>query len=253
MGSIGILDILDIGIDVPMIAVSAGDAPAGSPGLLSESDFGIGDIRLVPRVQLFSSRDEGEAGVALALLANVWLPTGDADAYNGGNFRAEPRVAFDYMTADELRVAVNVGYLIQQKDVIENLTTAGALTYSAGVDIPVAGMFHLVPEFFGSAVIAAGDASAEELPLEFLLAGRLVPDNFTAQLGGGFGIINGYGAPDFRLLASFGFTPQPDPDRDMDGILNVDDQCPDVAEDLDGFQGCLTYALVDGMGKFASL
>ena len=241
LGGLGILNFFDVGFDVPMIAVSAGSAPAGSPGLLSESDLGIGDIRVVPRVRLFRSRKADDSGMSLALLANFWLPTGDADAYNGGNFRAEPRLAIDYQTAGELRIAINAGYLIQPTGVIANLTTAGALTYSAGIDLPVAGSFRVVSEIFGSAVIAAGDLSAEELPLEFLVAGRLVPDNFTAQLGGGFGVLSGYGSPDLRVLASFGFTPQRNPDRDGDGILNADDECPAVAEDLDGFQdddGC---------------
>lgn len=241
LGGLGLLGFFDVGFDVPAVAVLAGSAPAGSPGLLAESDLGLGDIRLVPRLRLSRNREAGDSGVSLALIGNFWLPTGDADAYNGGSFRAEPRLAVDYQNTHDVRIAFNAGYLIQPKGVVANLTTAGALTYSAGIDLPIVGSFRVVSEIFGSAVIAAGDVSAEELPLEFLVAGRLVPDNFTAQLGGGFGVISGYGAPDFRVLASFGLTPQRNPDRDGDGILKADDECPSVAEDQDGFQdadGC---------------
>jgi len=71
--------------------------------------------------------------------------------------------------------------------------------------------------------------------------------------GGGTGIVPDYGAPLFRLFVGAGFYPRPEEerpepapptkpgDRDGDGILDPDDDCPDAPEDMDGFEdedGC---------------
>jgi outer membrane protein OmpA-like peptidoglycan-associated protein len=65
-------------------------------------------------------------------------------------------------------------------------------------------------------------------------------------VGGGVGVTDGIGAPDFRLLAGLRFRHRV-PERrgfldgDGDGVLDKDDDCPDEQEDMDGFldeDGC---------------
>ena len=61
--------------------------------------------------------------------------------------------------------------------------------------------------------------------------------------GSSFGILSGYGEPDWRAMVVFGYQQGrylPD-DNDQDGLDNDVDQCPNDPEDADGFQdddGC---------------
>ncbi|MEM9696514.1 MAG: OmpA family protein, partial [Myxococcota bacterium] len=59
----------------------------------------------------------------------------------------------------------------------------------------------------------------------------------------GFGLLRGFGTPDWRLLAGvrFGDRKRPSDDRDGDGIRDAIDGCPERPEDIDGFEdedGC---------------
>ncbi|MEZ4460145.1 MAG: OmpA family protein [bacterium] len=55
----------------------------------------------------------------------------------------------------------------------------------------------------------------------------------TLNLGGGPGLTDGAGAPLYRVVAAFGFSP-PDNDKDRDGIIDRLDMCPIEPEDVDG-------------------
>ncbi|MFT7583118.1 MAG: outer membrane protein OmpA-like peptidoglycan-associated protein, partial [Myxococcota bacterium] len=59
-------------------------------------------------------------------------------------------------------------------------------------------------------------------------------------VGGGLGLTQGFGSPDFRVFLSFGYVPRC-VDNDGDQICNEDDKCPAEPEDFDGFKdddGC---------------
>src|SRR5262249_15450932 len=78
--------------------------------------------------------------------------------------------------------------------------------------------------------------------MEVDLAAQLVPQssNLAFTVGGGTGVIQGVGAPRFRLFAGVLFDHEK-ADQDADGIPDNVDQCPTVPEDIDGFQdadGC---------------
>ncbi|MEO1334447.1 MAG: OmpA family protein, partial [Myxococcota bacterium] len=58
--------------------------------------------------------------------------------------------------------------------------------------------------------------------------------------GGGIGLTDGFGTPDWRVFAGIRFSPRSQ-DSDGDGIDDADDRCPEVPEDRDQFQdedGC---------------
>jgi outer membrane protein OmpA-like peptidoglycan-associated protein len=80
------------------------------------------------------------------------------------------------------------------------------------------------------------------------LAGVIIKPTrqWSIYLGGGPGLTDGIGTPDFRFVGGVRFASDlPDrhrfEDPDGDGIINEHDKCPDEAEDYDGFQdddGC---------------
>src|SRR6185436_3571010 len=98
MGAVGLWKRLDIGVALPIHRVAAGSEfdpappPAVAAVLVDETKVVFGDVRLVPRVNLL---DPGERGFGLALLAPLYLPTGNDEYYAGEPFRIEPRVSAD--------------------------------------------------------------------------------------------------------------------------------------------------------------
>lgn len=63
---IGLFGFMELELDVPLVLFQTGANVAGT-GVDGSAGFGIGDIRLVPKVQLFSTRDEADSnGMALA-------------------------------------------------------------------------------------------------------------------------------------------------------------------------------------------
>ena len=88
----GFCEWFDLGVDLPIVLYQTGDGFAGqdAPG-----SFGIGDLRLVPRIKLYSN----QSWFDLALMPEIGVPTGHlVDAYMGSpNFSFLPRLSENYV------------------------------------------------------------------------------------------------------------------------------------------------------------
>src|SRR5262249_34955259 len=108
------------------------------------------------------------------------------------------------------------------------------------------------PELYGSTVISSdcGGAmtcdstafSRRGTPIEGILGGHFrLPDNWDANVGIGLGLTRGLGSPALRLLAGLTWSGSmeqpPPPDRDHDGVIDAQDECPDVPGDR-AYRGC---------------
>jgi outer membrane protein OmpA-like peptidoglycan-associated protein len=247
LGSVGIMDRLDLGIAVPLHRVAAGSsfgaaAPAAvDAAQVNDTQVIMGDVRLVPRYTLLERQPD--EGFGLAALLPVSLPTGKDSVYGGENLRVEPRVAADYVLSHVL-IAANVGYLVRSKATVLDSTVDDMLKWGVGSDIPIYGMFSGLVEASGAVNLLSSDFHSNDAPTEGLLGARMRTEGWLAQLAGGPSLIHGLTAPEYRLLASVGFSAElikPDVDSDGDGMLDVNDPCPADPEDLDNFQdqdGC---------------
>ncbi|MET0409934.1 MAG: OmpA family protein, partial [Polyangiaceae bacterium] len=247
LGSVGIMERFDLGIAVPLHRVAAGStfadgAPAGvDAALVNDTQVMLGDIRLVPRYTLLER--EPDSGFGVAALLPVSLPTGKDEAYGGESLRVEPRVAVDYVV-DHVLIAANVGYLVRSEAQVLDSKVDDMLKWGVGSDIPIYGMFSGVVELSGALNVLSDDFQSNDAPTEGLLGARMRTEGWLAQLAGGPSLIQGMTAPEYRLLASVGFSAEmvkPDKDTDGDGLLDLNDPCPSDAEDQDNFQdqdGC---------------
>ena len=246
LGSVGIADVFEIGIDVPLIPFQeAGNDDLTEIGLeLTDPGFGIGDIRLVPKVLFLTTQTESDpSGLSFGMLINAWLPTGDQDVYQGEGFRMEPRLTLDYVFPCGVEAGVNLGYLIREENIMENLEVDDQLMFGVATNVPlIEDTLYVLGELYGGFTMAADSMDAEEIPLEGILGFRATPlRNLFLELGGGTGFIEGAGAPDYRLLFSVGYNSGNVGDRDGDGLLDDVDACPDDPEDFDGWEdedGC---------------
>jgi len=244
MATVGMASWLDLSVALPVHRTTEGAQLTGpganltlndADGNEKEVDAGLGDVRLVPRVRFVHS-----GGLGIALVGSVFLPTGKEGSYMSDPLRIEPRLAIDYKSGD-LRVAGNIGYMWRkQNDLIQGNQIDDAMTWGVGLDAPLVSVLHAVAEVDGWLGVASGDLTTSQAPMEWRVGPRIVSGGFLAQLGGGTALVRGIGAPQYRLYASVGYSGV-NVDADGDGILNDKDQCPEVAEDKDGFKdddGC---------------
>ncbi|MCA9578008.1 MAG: OmpA family protein [Myxococcales bacterium] len=245
LGAVGIAGRLELGLDIPVIVMQRGDTIPTLPNFdvgAPDAGAGPGEARLGLKLRLFNTHTEDSpGGAAMALVVEGFFPTGEQDDYQGEGFRIASRLVVDGITSTGHRVSLSAGYTYRS-----DLETAG-LSVGGTVDWGLAIQFrsryvHVVPEVRGSIVVAADDFSYEEAPTEAMLNFRFLPiEQVMIQAGGGVGLFQGFGAPDYRILFGLSYMRVPDRDRDGDGILNRVDACPEVPEDADGFEdedGC---------------
>lgn len=206
--SLGLFELVEVGVDVPLAVWQEGTSVPGGEIRPEDGTFGVGDIRFVPKVRLFSTRDhERDNGIALALLADVYAPTGDQARLQGGDFRIGPRLAFDAIVLGGTRLAANVGYQYRKEQTIENLSVQDTLSWNLGVEVPLNEKLRVTGEGFGRITPGADSFERYNSPTEFLAGLKFQTGRLFATAGGGAGIVNGYGTPDFRLFAGIGLAP----------------------------------------------
>jgi outer membrane protein OmpA-like peptidoglycan-associated protein len=245
LGSVGLFDRLELGLDIPVILMQRGDTIPTLPNFnlgASDAGAGPGDVRLGLKLRLFNTHTEDSpGGAAMALVLEGFFPTGDQDDYQGEGWRVSPRLVLDGVTTTGHRVSISAGYTHRSSLDAAGLSVGGTVDW--GVAIQFRSRYvHVVPEVRGSIVVAADDFSYEEAPTEAALNLRFLPiEQLMIQAGAGVGLFQGFGAPDYRVLFGMSWMQVPDRDRDGDGIANRADACPEVPEDMDSFEdadGC---------------
>jgi outer membrane protein OmpA-like peptidoglycan-associated protein len=245
LAGVGIAGRLELGIDVPVIVMQRGDTIPTIPNFdldASDAGAGAGDVRFAAKLQFFTTHtDESPGGTALALVVEVFFPTGNQDMFQGEGWRFSPTLVFDGVTENRHRISLSAGYTHRSDLESAGLSVGG--TFDWGFAVQFRSQYvHVVPEIRGSIVVAAEDLDYEEMPVETALNFRFLPvPQLQIQVGGGVGLFQGVGSPDYRVMFGLSWLQVPDGDRDGDGIRNASDACPDVAEDMDQFQdedGC---------------
>jgi OmpA-OmpF porin, OOP family len=239
-GSVVLWERLRLGVNLPVLAFQSGQRGTvqGTP---FEADDGptVGDLRLAADVRLLGSY---RSPFSLAGGVAVFAPTGKQEAFAGdGKLRVLPRLL---MAGDigNLVYAAKLGVQYRANDDGFNGSTKGteAVVAAAIGYRSNDGKLVLGPEFFGSTVVTSSDAlfAKRETPFEVLFGAHYkVTDDVRLGAGVGPGLTRGFGAPQVRGLLSLEWAPEPkkEPlvlrpvpsDRDKDGILDVDDACPD--------------------------
>ena len=254
MASYALTDWLELGADLPLTLWQAN----GFARLEEETGFpadepaawGLGDVRFLAKARIL---EEGLHGFGLAALAEIRLPTGDDQSFLGerGVTIAPGLVA--ERSFGPVRLALGGGYRYR--------SDAGRyLNLHVGDELgaSLAGAWALPSSFLGGGHTALAelnastpsrapfngpDSDAMKTGLEALLG-------LKSDLGGGFASVvgvgtglsgeSGYGREGVRAFAGVRWQ-RVVHDRDGDGIEDHEDECPDVAEDRDGFEdgdGC---------------
>jgi outer membrane protein OmpA-like peptidoglycan-associated protein len=246
MLAFGVLDILEVGLDVPFIMLQQGDELPDETGVdVGDSSVGFGDLHVMAKLSLWN-RDTAKSpgGTALAIVIDAQLPTGESSEFRGEGLRIEPRAVLDYVFPRSLRLSLQVGYLVRPEAELLDVEVDDSLTFGLGADLPLdkKQRWHVIAESDAEISVLASSIDAEEVPIELLLGGRYIDDSgFMIEAGGGFGLNAGFGTPDYRVLVGVSYQTPSNPDPDGDGLLGDADRCPENPEDRDDFEdgdGC---------------
>lgn len=231
--ALGITKGFELGVVIPVIWLHNGDNVTALGVDNSSVGIGAGDIRLAPKYTIFDRASGREAGSALAITADIYFPSGDADTYRGGEFRGEPRLIWHHDFKKDVRLAANLGWRFRPEHTIGDIEVDDTLTWGVMVDtrVPNLEAMRFFGEIFGEASVLADDFDKQESPVEVLLGMRYeLPNGVAFTAGGGTGIIRGFSAPDWRVLAGVSVTrtaKSMPKDSDGDGISDQYDNCPD--------------------------
>ncbi len=263
--NLGLWDHLVLFFDLPyhFIVDSGQGAADGLPGgpngdfnYLLPSGAGLGDTYVGARGNLFGTREDV---FQIALQATMTINTGsladgqqkylgqvDKKPYLGGWFE----LLMTFNAGEFVRIPIQAGYKLgtQGQAVTDTLFVGNEFTYGGGLLFTLlSDQIMISAEAFGrtAANSTVNFWSREETPVEVLGGFKyLHPKGFVVGAMGSAGVTPGYGAPDWRAGGMIGYTMPGKPvdlDSDGDGILDEVDECPNEAEDFDGFMdedGC---------------
>lgn len=260
--SLGLFDWIELAADLPVIVYQASDPDSLGDAAPAISAFGLGDVRLAPKVRLLRA---SEQLIDLAIIPALSAPTGTPaeESFTGeGQFTFLPEVAasrrFDDGALAGLVVAGNalarvrpearellgtpfshelVGRLGVGYRLHERLDIPLRIDVSGSLGTPLLAPFSSA-DVTGAELMAGLTADILRLPAAAGAGDGLVVQAFG---GGGIGVSGGAGTPAARAFIGLRAEKPADIDLDDDFVADTDDKCPGEAEDKDGFEdkdGC---------------
>ncbi len=210
--ALSVLGRLQLGLDLPMVLFQSKDQPSvpgGAAAGLSSAE--IGDLRLVPKVQLFR---EAHQLVDVAVAGAITLPTGALGSAtpSEGSFTFAPAVVVG-RSVGPVRMLANVGYRLREQRQLAGVAIGPELFYSAAV---AARVLELPLRLDASLLGATGMASSGANPSSLELLGGVSAFVFgpiELSVGGGVGLLAGFGTPDARVFASVRYASRYAPER----------------------------------------
>jgi OmpA-OmpF porin, OOP family len=229
---LGLWQNFSISANLPVALLTAGDSPAaGGLAFSSPSGAALGDLRLGARYRLLGS---ATGPVQLSLAASLWLPTGDRSKFAGdGAVRGLPALVANGET-DGFVYALNAGVAVRGDRTFAATKVGTQLTFGGAAGALFAERkLQIGPELYGTTVLDS-PFERDSTNLEGIVGAKYRLADWVLGAGAGPGFTRGLGTPTARVVASITWAPlvekaQPKPsDRDRDGILDVDDACPDT-------------------------
>lgn len=253
MGSIGLYDRFQIGLYIPLVLSQAQDVGdlMGPPD--SISGFGLGDVRVMPKIQLLWF---DRHAVDLAVIAGFTLPSNTSSDYFGdGGLTFSPELAVSRPMSDKLRTGLNLGYRARSSQRTLNLEIDDEIYARLGAGYMITD--EVEADVTLSLATAANDifGSFNRNYTEARVGGAYFFRELVAFASAGLGISEGFGTPDWRVLVGMRYgqkqpeevapiviaTVDPPKDTDGDGLFDDVDECIDKPETVNRYQdedGC---------------
>lgn len=234
---------LALGFEVPFVLEQVGDGTSLRDGEGALSGSALADPRWLVRWRFWGQKRGLRAadGPALGLLVRGTLPLGDAEALAG-----DEQVTIEaQLTGDFHLIGLGIGAMIGYRGRPFARELGGAafqheLQYAVGLKVPLPWVQGLQVQIEARGVFDAEFRGGATTLFEADLGAALRRGPVLSVLTLGAGFASAVGSPAVRAGLGLLWSPLPD-DADGDGIADGDDECPQLAEDMDGFQdadGC---------------
>jgi uncharacterized protein (TIGR03382 family) len=242
-GTIALWDRVQLGLGTTLVVSQTSDNREAifsmDPGPLTETGFG--DLRVSPKLRLVGGADRR---FHVAAIAGFTVPLGSSGAYlREAGPTAVPALAVSG-AAGALRLSANAGYVMRKRAGVADLTVDDELFLRAGaawlLGSATAPAGELALTVAGSTAAADPAGAANQTSVEILVGGGKSFGSVHAFGAAGAGLGDGFGTPDWRLVAGVRMQFRRH-DRDRDGIVDAVDECPFEPEDIDSFadtDGC---------------
>ncbi len=256
VANVGLSERFGFGVSVPFSLFQTGDDGRAEQPKVPATAFG--DVAYSLKAAIL--RNEG-GGLGVGTLFGMSLPTGGANSFLGERgVTATPRVIVEYNLAVTL-LQGSLGYTFRSAP--QTWPEAGGVRFGAAVPWTLA--FAVKPVLFGIdpnnrqtielglrgslpagpvGPFGSGDPGSARLsPVLLTLSDRVgLGHNRDAFVLAGIdiGLNDAVGVPTVRFALAMGWAHH-DHDMDRDGVDDAVDECPEIAEDRDGFQdsdGC---------------
>ncbi|MBN1445517.1 MAG: right-handed parallel beta-helix repeat-containing protein [Candidatus Omnitrophica bacterium] len=191
----GICNLQQISLVVPYIADQLSEV--GGTG-----KSGMGDLSLIYK---FRFPTQNENGFKVAVAPYLQLDTGKDGIYmNAGDYAVGIRGIVDKRLNENLLWTGNIGYAYQPKEELgNNIEIEHTLLFGMGMvfNIPKT-CSYISAELFGR---SEDMFDTENTPVEGIISYGFAKEHTTFTIGAGLGVVDGYGAPDWRLFTGLRF------------------------------------------------
>jgi outer membrane protein OmpA-like peptidoglycan-associated protein len=260
--SMGLWDIFDVSLAVPVIPWQTGDElhTLGSEGTVKTP--ALGDLRLSPRIAFplsnwfgsfnkyagkINRQDDVKSGFGLALAGDINFPTGNQMAFaSDGVMTGGVRLIADYRFGFGLLLATNLGVWIRPDYEFAGTEVGDQAQFGVAAEAYLIQKWGIsvIGEVYGYPSLTKFPEDPLQVPAEVLLGLRFQTSNgVTVTVGGSFGAACGWGSPALRFFNGIIVTPkssreQEEIDRikqrdkedpDGDGLIEKADRCPNEA------------------------
>jgi hypothetical protein len=238
-----------VAADLPLAAYQTGDVPPVGGALRPAPHTALGDLQLRVKATLLGA--EQRRGLQWALVASGFAPTGHGrsmlsdHAWGAGvtslmeldllllrlrgalglRARSEPRVVLGDRYAHQIPWVLGVVWRPQL----------------FGLDDSGRWLVHL--EGFGSTTTGRSAFDRDTTPVAIALSARLLLGDVSPLLGVELPLNDALGNPRLRAVFTLSWVPR-SYDSDHDRIGDESDECPEIAEDKDGYEdgdGCIDH------------
>ncbi len=209
VASYSVLDWLEIGVDVPISKI-------GSDVNGVDTGWDIDNVKLNAKLQL---KDPGTGGFGVAIVPFVEFPTGSEEHLTSNGQTNYGAIAVAEYVMRRFRLSYNVGYKVNDK-AFDGKDESDEILYGPGAGFllmgeqPILGAdtsrLEIIGEAWGATAEQKAFDSEYSSPAEFLVGPRFWhPSGFQAGIAGGRRITDSINGPDWRVVATVGYSWQP--------------------------------------------
>ncbi len=195
--SVGIInDRLEVGLDIPI---------GWWLKYRDQNKVALGDVLLNAKISLLNMKN---SGVGLSVMPFISLPTGKSSYFFGdGVVTAGGNLIAELNPVNRIFIAMNLGLLAKKNYTFRDIDDTSKLTGGLGIAFAATDSLNLSEDLLFKTRLSGVFKEKAETPVELLTGIKyaIKKTNFLVNCGFGIGLINGAGAPSYRILIGLGY------------------------------------------------